>query len=234
MRNKYADGNVKNTMRVPLIDLLIPHYCCSCGAIGAILCEYCKYDITNEPFAQCVVCLGPTRPRMQLCGRCRPGYTKVWCVSERSGALKELINQYKFHRVRSAGDVLASLADAILPDIPKDVIVVPIPTIARHRRTRGYGHTERIAHEVAKTRALPYREVLSRRTSHVQHGSSKRQRELQASTAFETTAIDGGRFLLVDDVYTTGATVKYAAKTLTDAGASEVWVLVISRQPLEK
>jgi competence protein ComFC len=121
-----------------------------------------------------------------------------------------------------------------LPELPDDIVVVPIPTIAPHVRIRGYGHTELIAKQIAHTRKLAYRPVLQRRTNPVQHGATKQQRALQAAGTFECMSLDGGRYLLVDDVYTTGETLKHAARCLKKAGATEVWTTVISRQPLEK
>ena len=56
----------------------------------------------------------------------------------------------------------------------------------------------------------------------------------QAKQAFSCKPLGGGRYLLVDDVFTTGATVHYAAQQLKDAGANEVWGAIIAHQPLEK
>jgi len=69
----------------------------------------------------------------------------------------------------------------------------------------------------------------------MQRGAGRRTRTEQAKKAFQcATSLDPKAiYILVDDVITTGATVKYAAKTLLDAGASTVWVASISRQPLD-
>lgn len=217
-----------------LIDLIIPHYCCSCGEIGGLLCAYCKYDITCDKYEQCIACLGLGSRGEQLCRRCKLPYSRAWCIGARSEALCRLIDAYKFERARAAGTVLATLADEILPDLPHDLIVVPVPTIAPHIRRRGYGHVERLARELARLRKLSYQEVLSRETDTVQHGSSRREREIQASKTFASRRLAGGRYLLVDDVYTTGATTRHAANKLRRAGADDVWVFVASRQPLEK
>lgn len=163
-------------MRFSLIDLIIPHYCCSCGAIESLLCEYCKYDIVSEPFSQCLVCLRPVHGSEQLCRDCRLLYTKAWCVAERSGSVKTLIDIYKFDRARAADRILAELACHTLPQLPPTVMVVPVPTITPHVRVRGYGHVERIAKRVAQIRGLAYREVLLWRTNTVQHGASRKVR----------------------------------------------------------
>lgn len=222
-------------MHTTLIDLLIPHYCCSCGKIGGILCDHCKYDIIYEPFGRCIVCLRPTNGRMHLCGDCTTPYIQAWCVGERRGALEELINHYKFNSARQAAVPLAELLDEVIPILPGRVCVIPVPTIASHVRQRGFDHISRVAKRFARMRRYAYRESLRRLDDSHQQGSSRSERIRQAKHAFSCEMLDPALdYLLVDDVYTTGATVHYAAKALRDAGARSVYIAAISRQPLEK
>jgi len=221
-------------MHDSLFDLLSPHYCCSCGAIGAVLCEHCKYDIVADSFERCIVCLHPTISRSQLCGSCREPYTLAWCVGERSQALKETVNLYKFKSARAAVAPLAELLDSIVPVLPLHTRVVPVPTIALHVRVRGYDHTALLARRFARHRGLRISRIWERSGTSRQQGSSRRQRLDQAKRAFRCRAAEPVPHLIIDDVYTTGATLHYAAKTLRDAGASEVYVAVLARQPLEK
>ena len=114
-------------------------------------------------------------------------------------------------------------------------MIVPIPTIPSHIRQRGYDHVLIVARHFAKTRRLPLAAVLQRQTATIQRGAGARQRTEQAKKAYTcTTVLDPDAvYLLVDDVMTTGATMKYAARTLADAGAQNIWVASISRQPLD-
>ena len=222
-------------MHIALIDTLIPHYCCSCGEIGRVLCDYCKYDIINEPFGRCVTCMRPTARRTHLCGDCAQPYTQAWCVGERSGPLKDTINKYKFDSVRQAAAVLAELLDDVVPIFPHDICVVPVPTIATHARQRGFDHIVRLAKRFAHIRGYAYQAPLHRTDKSHQQGSSRSERIRQAKRAFSCDSLDSSvHYLLIDDVYTTGATLHYAAKAMRDAGACSVYVAVISRQPLEK
>lgn len=218
-----------------LSDILAPHYCCSCGEIGVVLCEYCKFDIVSQPFDRCIVCLGLSADGTALCKRCQCVFTRAWCVSERVGALERLIDNYKFDHVSAAVYPLVLMLDEILPEFAGVPTIVPVPTIARHVRQRGYDHVAKLAALLARRRHLPYRSILERRTNTVQHEATKRQRRKQASEAFMAREkLDGGVYLLIDDIYTTGATVEFAARTLREAGAAEVWVAVLARQPIEK
>lgn len=221
-------------MQISPIDALIPHYCCSCGAIGRVLCESCKYDIISEPFEHCLLCAGPARPKSQLCGRCRAPFERAWCVGERSESLKAAINLYKFESVRASACVLAELLHETIPVLDDDVRVVAVPTIAPHVRARGYDHAALLAKRFARRRGLAYRHALMRAETSHQQGSSRLARLAQAKRAFRAVDVAPVPYLLIDDVYTTGATAHYAAKTLRDAGATSVYVAVLARQPLEK
>lgn len=64
-----------------------------------------------------------------------------------------------------------------------------------------------------------------------QRGASRAQREQQAKTAFYANGVTpGASYLLIDDITTTGATLRYASRALRDDGAAEVWVAVVAHQ----
>jgi len=161
-------------------------------------------------------------------------YEKVWVVSERDGPLQRLIGLYKFERARSAHKQLGDLLLDILPELPTSTVVVPVPTTPSRTRERGYDHMLLIAKYVARARGLKCQQLVCRQTNTKQRQSTAKKRDLQAKTAFAVRdKVDGDvPYLLVDDVITTGATIKYAAKALVDAGAKHVWVAVVARQAL--
>jgi ComF family protein len=169
-----------------------------------------------------------------LCGQCITPYSKAWCIGEKQGALEQLIDAHKFERAKDAYRVFAELLHDSLPVIPGNIRVVPVPTVPMHVRRRGYDHTALLAKEFAVKRQLTTVTPLSRLTRTTQRGASRSERRNQAERAFTCEPLNGGVYLLLDDVYTTGATVEYAARALRDAGADDVWVAVIARQPLEK
>lgn len=182
----------------------------------------------------CVVCHRPVG-RNWLCNTCKMPYERVWVVGERIGTLQRLIGLYKFERARSAYKILGDLLLDILPELPNNVIAVPIPTTAGRIRERGYDHMLLITNYVANARGLECNKLLTRVTNTKQRQANIRQRLLQAKGAFRVSGCidDDSIYLLVDDVITTGATIKYAAKALRDAGAKHVWVALIARQTLD-
>ncbi len=217
-----------------LLAIIAPHHCCACDKAGTVFCDNCKYNITSEKKMVCIVCGRPTS-QIWLCGDCDMPYERAWAVAERAGALQRLINLYKFERTREAYRPLGDLLLSALPDLPPNTIIVPLPTVASHIRQRGYDHMKLIGKYVAKKLHLQYRPILVRKTTTFQRQATARQRELQAQKAFAVSGnIDNNApYLLIDDIMTTGASIKYAAKALKDAGAKSVWVAIIARQQLK-
>ena len=151
------------------------------------------------------------------------------------GVIKEVIDGFKFYNAYAAHRELAALLSDRVGMLPTNCVIVPIPTIPSHIRQRGYDHTLLIAKRLAKLQGRSVGRCLRRATSSMQRGKNRAEREEQASHAFYAKGrLDPkATYLLVDDVVTTGATLKYAAQALLDAGAKEVWAGVIARQPLD-
>lgn len=158
-------------------------------------------------------------------------FCKQYCLGKRKGALKELVNIYKYHSLRAAGDVLARL---IVDNIGfnEDAVLVPLPTIRRHIRERGFAHIESLAVRLSKlSPRLSSARVLRRVNSSVQVGASAEMRAKQAQEAY---AVKPGfdpekRYILLDDVWTTGSSMLAAAQKLRSEGAQNVDILVIAK-----
>jgi competence protein ComFC len=216
-----------------LLENVAPHHCYNCGKVGTLLCDNCKYDISFDVFANCFLCGRPTSTNGS-CPHCALPYERLWCAGERTGVLRRLIDGYKFENARAAHGVLADVLLAVLPVLPENTIVVPIPTLASHIRERGYDHAVLLARAVANKRGLRCKRMLHRVDHTKQRGADKPTRWLQAEKAFGVSRrVDEARCLIIDDVVTTGATLYHAAKVLKDAGAKEVWVAAAARQPLD-
>lgn len=218
-----------------LMSIVAPHHCCGCGFEGTLLCENCKYDIISEPYSACVACAKGLAGPKGICSSCTVPYKRAWCIAPRQDSVQKLIDAYKFMNAKAAYGPIADLLDAHIPLLPENCVLVPVPTIGSHIRQRGFDHTLLMARRFGRQRHLPVANHLRRRTNTMQRGARSRQRTEQAKRAFEcrTTLDPYAIYLLIDDVITTGATVKYAAQALMDAGATKVWVAAISRQPLD-
>lgn len=165
----------------------------------------------------------------------KPHLIKHGSWGVRSGALQRLIGGFRFKNMKASSRDHADSLHRRLPHLPASIVFVPIPTTSRHIRERGYDHMLLIAKHLGRLRHAPVRQLLVRNHSLVQHRANRKDRFLQATTAFK---IDGTiradtTYILLDDVVTTGATIAQAALVLKNAGAAQIWVAATSRQPLD-
>ena len=223
--------SVKITIPTYLATLLAPHTCCGCNIVGTLLCDNCKNNIIRDPLYRCLECGQPTLSGQ--CQTCTLPYAAAWCALQREGALERLIDRYKFERAQAAQHTLAGLLDAVTPPLPTGTIIVPIPTIPAHQRQRGYDHCRLLAQAFAQRRGLPCQPVLTRAQTRIQPGSNRAQRQQQARQAFtcSRTLLSEVTYCLIDDISTTGATIRYASHCLRTAGARQVIAVVVAHQP---
>jgi ComF family protein len=122
----------------------------------------------------------------------------------------------------------AVVAETVQP--PSAELVTCVPSEADRRLRRGHHAAEALAREVARTWGIGFEPTLVRaRGSPSQRGLSRMDRRRNAAAAFDATRPVPARIVLVDDVYTTGATASGAASALRKAGALEVEVVTFAR-----
>jgi ComF family protein len=160
-----------------------------------------------------------------------------------------VIRALKFRRLDYLGAHLArDLAEVAAAEAAERAggwdLVVPVPLHWRRRWRRGYNQAERIARPLARLLGAPCAELLRRRrATRPQTGLARGERLANPRGAFTLRAgpmgrrrcrrLEGGRVLLVDDVVTTGATLRAAAEVLRRAGTREVVALAAARTPAE-
>ena len=195
---------VKNTTYPNVTDLLFPHSCRGCGRLGEALCECCKNNILIN------------RQNHKI-------HPPMYVVDTKNSLLGKFIHDYKYYSVRALAKPLADLMDSVLPqNLPKNSIIVPLPTATHHIRARGLDHTYKLAKHLAKIRHYPIELLLLRNQNTVQVGSSRSDRIVQASKAYiinpKIKIKKSATYILLDDVYTTGASINAAIKILQNAG----------------
>jgi ComF family protein len=181
-----------------------------------------------------------------LCGMCRriePPFARAVAYGSYESGLRELIHLLKFGGVRPAAHVLGRmLAEAITvlaPELPTEsVAMVPVPLHRTKLRQRGFNQSESIARAALKIGATRERlylcpEALVRtRETASQIGLTSHERRANLRGAFrvaDPSAVKGREVLVVDDVYTTGATISECARVLRRAGATKVWAATVAR-----
>lgn len=224
--------NVKNTTFPSLLDLIAPHSCRGCGLMGSVLCNRCKkYILSNQPKI-CAKCKAKTTHAK--CNNC-PNLPPIYIVGERQDMIGKLIHDYKYQSMRSLAKPLAELLDSVLPQLNGRTVIVPLPTIKKHIRSRGLDHTRLIAKHLAKLRHCEVSPLLTRAKNTVQVGADIKTRSTQASKAYALSSrisIDPEvTYILIDDVWTTGASMLSAVKKLQQARANQIiiGILALSR-----
>ena len=205
--------------------------------MGTVLCGCCKNNILDGRVRVCPMCKRRLEAGERVCAECELGFERLEVVGWREGVLKEMIEEYKYRGVRELAGSLAELVVGVMregeggaDDEQGRVVVVPLPTIGRHVRQRGLDHTGRLAREVARRMGWECRRVLGRAKDTVQVGAKKAVREEQAKRAYEVSgkAEAGEVYLLVDDVWTTGASMRAAAEVMRAAGATRLMGVVLA------
>lgn len=228
--------DVKNTTKVRLLDWFCPHTCRGCGRLGWVLCDRCKNNILKQRINICPVCKNMVADCVQKCPDCGLEFDGLYVGWYREGVAAKIISEFKYQSVRALGDVLAEMLDWILPGTfvndgeKSEVIVVPLPTIGKHVRERGFDHTWCLGKKLAKCRGWKCERVLERLVDTVQVGTKAEEREKQAGRAYGTNGVLDAKnvYVLLDDVWTTGATMRAAAKVIREAGAERVVGVVLA------
>lgn len=218
-----------------LINIIAPYYCYSCHITGPILCKSCIYNISSESQNVCFGCQIPSLSGICVSCSAKLPFSHTYVVGERKKELESLLNDFKFNRSYKIHAALAQLLHNSLPYLPENTIVVPVPTITKHIRIRGYDHTDLIARTFAHHRKLKKVRLLKRKTNSVQLGASAHLRRQQANLAYKCTHQLNANpsYLLIDDIATTGATLIAAANCLKKAGAKTIIAAFIARQTLK-
>ncbi|MBR3263638.1 ComF family protein [Candidatus Saccharibacteria bacterium] len=216
---------VKNTTILNPLDLIAPHSCRGCGRLGTVLCDCCKNNIIKQR----------STPNLKNLSKKFPS---VYAIDQRSGLLDTLIHDFKYNSTRALATKLAELLNASLPDFPPNSIVVPLPTVSQHIRARGLDHTLLLAKHLAKIRHLKVQKILIRNKNTVQVGANRKTRLAQAKSAYfisnKTGVNPNITYILLDDVWTTGASMKAAVKKLQQAGVSKIVVVLLAISSLDQ
>lgn len=233
-----------------LLAVVYPQPCHVCGRnvesrTFGVACESCwrQTRLFTPKDTVCWKCglLSPgiVRPEKREQVRCRrcddDAFTVARACGAYNGALRVSIIALKHEpHVCSRLVKLIALTQQQTP-LNQATRIVPVPLHPERQRTRGFNQAAVIAEALSRNTSIVLDQVSLVRTTHAdQHraGMDARDRRKTVESAFKVlypALIEGDRVLLVDDVFTTGATVSSCAQVLREAGAAEVFVLTIAR-----
>lgn len=232
-----------------LLSLLYPQACAVCGgsvesrALGAA-CANCWQH--TRIFSRETICWKCGQPSLGIvpadkredvrCHRCdQDAFAAARACGVYEGALRAsvLLLKREPHICRRLCDELVNRQQQF--PLNRATRIIPVPLHAEREQTRGFNQATLIGRELSRATSLPMDEVSLVRDKHVKRhraGMDAKGRRETVADAFRVThpaLVAGERVLLVDDVFTTGATVSSCAGVLLDAGATEVFVLTIAR-----
>lgn len=223
-------------------DLLFPKFCLGCGYIGSYICSNCQNKLIYLEKDSCCYCrklslYGLTHP---LCRR-QYGIDGVMAIFHYNNLLKTIIKNIKY---RLAIDVWSELYRVIKPEmldkisfykkLQQNFSLQPIPLYRAKLKERGFNQAEIISQFFSQLLKFPQVDYLIRakQTQSQAQLKNNKKRYLNIKGAFiigDKNEINNKHIILVDDVMTTGATVKEATYTLKTNGAKRVFVLTLAK-----
>ncbi len=218
----FTDGwmLLKQHILIPALDLVFPPTCVGCGRVGMALCPECQITLTSKP----VTLTDPPPPLLA-----------VGALGAFDGVIQAAVHALKYDRITALADLLGALLATFLREAawPPGTLV-PVPLHPRRLQQRGFNQAALLSRAIACELGWPCHEGLLQRVRETasQVGLDHQERQANVRAAFAVTqpaAIQGGSFLLVDDVYTTGATLHECAACLAEQGASAVRAIVVGR-----
>ena len=215
-----------------LLDLVVPERCTACGEAETILCSPCRDALPVLRGPLCARCGAPTAWPVERCSECagrRLAFRSARAAVAYEGAVRVLVAAWKERGLRSLAGAFAELVVATVPP-PSARAVTFVPGDGDRSRWRGQNAPEALAALLAERWQLPLLPLLARRGRVPrQRGLARAARRANVRGTLEATRSAPRAIALVDDVYTTGATVAAAAAELRRAGARDVYVITFAR-----
>ncbi|MCS6828047.1 MAG: ComF family protein [Caldilinea sp.] len=233
--------NAIRTWTTAGVDLLFPPTCVACGRPGWRICPRCAQLVLPMPPTLCQRC-GRTQPTVvERCDFCTDDAAfplqRARAAALHVSPLREWIHLLKYEGRRDLAPLLARYLVAALdrPDWSEILLrlnaVAPVPLHDERRRERGYNQAELLAQALCERRRLPLRTDLLQRSklTRSQVGLNRAERQENVQDAFTAVSTCRGlSVLLIDDVYTTGATLCACASALLKMGAAAVYALTLA------
>ena len=198
-----------------IASLIAPPLCAACGSTrpaDRVLCEWCGFELACAPRVRDP---GP------------PGVDLAVSASPFDGVARRVVHGLKYGRRLSLAGVAAEAMLRALPDGERPDAVVPVPAGPWRWRRRGFDPAEEIAIALSERSGLPYAPCLRRDRGPRQVGRRRSQR-LTDGPRVRAVADPPGSVLLIDDVWTTGATLAACAAALRAAGSGRVVALTLA------
>lgn len=218
-----------------ILNLIFPPKCGFCGEVtgtNSFICMDCWATKKHEYINRCEFC-GKTSYN-GICAECKSQkryYDKLLFWSEYSDEIRDKIHAYKFSGKKFYYNFFSELLIRKLEGMTADMII-PVPISRERRKEREYNQSELIAKKISQVFNIPYYSNILIKTKDVERQSllNSKKRKESVKNVFEIADIlrvSGKLVILIDDIFTTGATANECSKVLKRAGVKEIKVAVI-------
>lgn len=231
------------------VDLIFPKKCLGCGKLGGYICTECLSKIELMEYPICPEC-----ERQAVGGKTHPGCLKQYGLDglivacRYKGMVRTAIQKVKYKWSYDIAEVLVNLLAENLwrYNFPQDAVLVPIPLHTKRRQWRGFNQSEILAKTLSKKFKAKYENFLLRVVeTKTQVGLTREERKKNIRNAFalyphsepfdatqgklrQGSGVYSKNIILVDDVFTSGATMREACGVLKRAGAKSVWGMAVA------
>ena len=228
--------------------ICLPLPCPGCGSNDNTrpnaLCKECvrKLSLFPDDANFCPGCGGIMDTPLAVCSQCliepdRP-WSRAYSLASYQGLTRQLITRLKYHSSPEIARALGYLTgEMILTRQIKADIIVPVPLHFMRRMERGYNQAQLLAKFAGKIAAIPVYDLLTRRHKRSRQATrnrSERHKALSGIFSFNRKiSIAGKHILLLDDVFTTGATLHAAAEILLKESPASLQVITAARTPMK-
>ncbi len=229
-----------------ILDLLFPKRCVGCKKLDTYFCKNCISNILQTdlvcPKCEKLAIGGQTHP---VCRR-KYGLDGLWSLGIYQGYLREAIKQLKYGKVKELAEILVNITveywvkyqPFVLDQIKKDRgvgwAVIPVPLHWWRGNDRGFNQSSLIGQTLSKKLGLAYCDALKRvrytkpqvkLKGYGRHQNIRNAFAISPNCQLQTT----NSVLLIDDVWTTGSTLRECGYVLKRNGAKKVWALTLAR-----
>lgn len=213
-----------------LLAVIAPPVCAACGEdvrADALVCGGCLREL---PWIErgCASCGLPSH-RGRACPAHHAAFDSAWAPLAYDGVARQLVQALKFRGALPLAELMAGQMAANAPDFPDDAVIVPVPPSRLRLRGRGYDPAGLLARALAQRTGQPVHAALRRHDRAPRQTGAGRVERDRARLHVRACGPAPARVLLVDDVHTTGATLRACAHALKAAGAERVHAVAYAR-----
>jgi ComF family protein len=217
------------------LDILFPPACVGCGEFGVDWCDACDQDLRRLSGPICIRCgTSLTQPQTE-CERCIdfPSILKIRSYAYYEGSLLKAILHLKYRPNQRLAEVMGNwLVELVIQEGLEADLILAVPLGRNRLKQRGYNQVDLITNHMAKRLGIrSVKKGLKRvRETKSQVGLDPVNRHINVQNAFQANPhIKNQRVLLVDDLFTTGATMLACTSALQEVGVRKIYGLTVAR-----